>query len=350
MIPLLLIPSAAADWAVRPEHAALLDEARAALVRYDLDEASSRLDELLRSDPGCGEARWRLGQTLVHSHRPAEARSLLLTLQAEYPDRMEPVLALAWAGLASGSPDEVEVAATMAAELSPTDPEPALLLAWSAAASGQHELAQQRLAGLSDIPEAACVQARLAWAREDLVDAAVALSRCERIAPLLLARDTQRALVRIRLPQESSPDGPGELDLQLHVAARDLLLAERPVDALALLELLRSRYPRDLNTLIWMGRGYEMLDEPARAMHLYAEVLAADWRALYLGGRAEGVLAWTGEEGVRAGIANVARRQALLLHQGGETAAAIALLRRVEEDVGQWPALQLAAEELTRGL
>lgn len=326
----------------------MLDEGHAALVRYDLAASVETLLTIVEADPAGGEARWRLGQALVHSHRHDEARAVLLALQADFPDRVEPPLALAWAGLAAGQPEEVELAATMAGELSPTDPEPALLLAWSAAASGEHILARQRLEALSDIPERACIQARLSWAGEDFVEAAVALSRCEQIAPLLLARDTQVALIHLKVPQVRHEDGPSELDLQLHVGARDLLLADRPRDAMALLDLLARRYPRDLNTKIWQGRSFEMLEQPERAMEMYAEVLASDWRALYLSGRAEGVMAWTGEEGVRAGIANVARRQALLLHFRGQTDEARVLLRRVEEDVGQWPALTMAAEEIDR--
>ncbi|MFT5686764.1 MAG: tetratricopeptide (TPR) repeat protein [Myxococcota bacterium] len=346
MLTLLLMPHAAADWSPQPEHRSLLDEGYAALVRYDLSEAVDKLAAVVEAEPDCGEARWRLGQALVHSKKPDEARTVLLPLQADFPNRLEPVLALAWASLTAGSPDEVEVAATMAAELSPADPESALLLAWSATAGGDYALGEQRLAGLTDIPESACVQARLSWAAEDFVEAAVALSRCEQIAPLLLARDTQMALLRLKVLPTASSDGPSELDLQLHAGARDLLLADRPRDAMALLELLLRRYPRDLNTKIWLGRCHELLEEPGQAMAMYEQVLSADWRALYLNGRAEGVMAWTGEEGVRAGIANVARRQALLLHYSGETEQAWVLLRHVEADVGEWPALTLAAEEL----
>ena len=345
---LFLMPMAMADWAPQPEHRAMLDEGHAALIRYDLPASVERLTALVETDPTGGEARWRLGQALVHSNRPDDARAVLLSLQADFPERVEPPLALAWAGLAAREPELVEVAATMASELSPLDPESALLLAWSAAASGEHVLARQRLDALAEVPERACVEARLAGADTDYVEAAVALSRCEQIAPLLLARDTQMALIQLRIPQTAQDGGPSTLDLQLHAGARELLLAERPRDALALLALLAQRYPKDLNTKIWQGRCFELLEQPERAMAMYDQVLTSDWRALYLSGRAEGVMAWTGEEGVRAGVANVARRQALLLHFSGQTDTARDLLHRVEEDVGQWPALSMAMAELDR--
>jgi len=348
MLMLFLMPVAMADWSPKPEHQAMLDEGFAALVRYDLPTAAEMLHALVEADPTGGEARWRLGQVLVHSNRPDDARAVLLPLQSDFPDRVEPSLALAWAGVAAGQPDAVEVAATMASELSPMDPEPALLLAWSAAVSDEHVLARQRLDVLAEVPERACVEARLAWADTDYVEAAVALSRCEQIAPLLLVRDTQMALLRLKIPPTAHGEEPSALDLQLHAGARELLLADRPWDALALLALLAQRYPRDLNTKIWQGRCFELLEQPERAMAMYTEVLDSDWRALYLSGRAEGVMAWTGEEGVRAGIANVARRQALLLHFSGQTDTARELLHRVEQDVGEWPALSMAMAALDR--
>ncbi|MDG1478271.1 MAG: tetratricopeptide repeat protein [Myxococcota bacterium] len=348
MLMLFLMPSAMAAWSPQPEHRVMLDEGHAALTRYDLPAAVETLRVLVEADPTGGEARWRLGQALVHSNRPDDARVVLLSLQADFPERVEPPLALAWAGLAARQPDVVEVAATMASELSPMDPEPALLLSWSAAASGEYVLARQRLDTLAEVPERACVEARLALADTDYVEAAVALSRCEQIAPLLLVRDTQMALVRLKIPQTEQGVGPSALDLQLHAGARELLLADRPWDSLALLALLAQRYPRDLNTKIWQGRCFELLEQPERAMAMYTQVLASDWRALYLSGRAEGVMAWTGEEGVRAGIANVARRQALLLHASGQTDTARDLLHRVEEDVGSWPVLSMAMAELDR--
>ena len=345
----LLFQTAAAGWAPQPAHQAQLAAAQDALTRYELDTAIEGLSAILAADPDCGAARWRLGQALVHSRRPDDARPILVALQADFPERLEPALALAWAGLAEGDPDRVEVAASMADHIAPDDPEPDVLLAWAAAASGDVATARERLAPLADVREASCVRARLDWAQGDHVSAAVALVDCERAAPLLLVRDTRLALLALQLPEaDPGPDGPSELDMELHRGARDLLLADRPADALALLEILLRRYPRDLNALIWAGRCHEKLGNPLLAQAYYDRVLRSDWRALYLDGRAEGVLAWTEEEGVRAGLANVARRQALLLHQADQTETARLLLAAVEADVGSWPALALAAEELNK--